>query len=92
MDVDASKLKRLRLSRFLTQVELAERAGITEAAYNRIENNHNGARVSTVRKLADALGVDPAELVDLYALPPAPRDRRAWHRERSGTIDPDSTA
>lgn len=58
------KIKRLRDARALTQEELATRAGITVAALSRIERNSAEPRPTTRRKLAEALGVDPAELVE----------------------------
>jgi transcriptional regulator with XRE-family HTH domain len=56
-------LKRLRTLRALTQVELAEKAGITPATVVRIERNQAEPHMSTLRKLAGALGVAPSELV-----------------------------
>jgi transcriptional regulator with XRE-family HTH domain len=56
-------LKRLRTLRALTQTELAEKALITPATVVRIERNQTEPHMSTIRKLAEALGVDPAELV-----------------------------
>jgi transcriptional regulator with XRE-family HTH domain len=43
---------------------LAERAGITESAVARAERNETEPHMTTVRKLADALGVHPRELVE----------------------------
>ena len=57
------RLKTLRIRRALTQQELAERAGISSNALNRIELNKAEPHMSTLRKLAKALDVDPAELV-----------------------------
>jgi transcriptional regulator with XRE-family HTH domain len=56
-------LKRLRTLRALTQVELAEKARVTPATVVRIERNQAEPHMSTLRKLAQALNVDPAELV-----------------------------
>ncbi len=56
-------LKRLRTLRAITQVELAEKARITPATVVRIERNQAEPHMSTIRKLAGALKVDPAELV-----------------------------
>ena len=56
-------LKRLRTLSALTQVELAEKAHVTPATVVRIERNQAEPHMSTIRKLAAALGVDPAELV-----------------------------
>ena len=58
------KLKRQRTRRALTQAELAERAGVTTATVARIERNEIEPRMPTLRKLAQALGVDPAELAE----------------------------
>jgi transcriptional regulator with XRE-family HTH domain len=58
------RLKRQRTRRALTQAELAERAGVTTATVARIERDEIEPRMTTLRKLADALNVDPAELVE----------------------------
>ena len=57
------KVKRLRDERALTQEELADKAGLTVAALSRIERNNAEPRPPTRRKLAEALGVDPSELI-----------------------------
>jgi transcriptional regulator with XRE-family HTH domain len=58
------KIKRLRDRRAITQEQLAEEAKITVAALSRIERNHAEPRPSTRMRLAEALGVDPAELIE----------------------------
>jgi len=58
-----TRLRALRQRAFLTQVELGEKAGMSEATINRLEQGKHDARISTVRKLAAVLGVPPAELV-----------------------------
>ena len=57
------RLKILRQRAFLTQIELALRAGLAEVTVNRLEQGKQTARISTIRKLASALGVLPEELV-----------------------------
>jgi transcriptional regulator with XRE-family HTH domain len=57
-------LKRQRIRKALTQEELARRAGLTTASVARIERNETEPRMSTLRKLAKALEVDPAEFVE----------------------------
>jgi transcriptional regulator with XRE-family HTH domain len=57
------RLKNLRIRRALTQQELADRAGISTNALNRIELNKAEPHMSTLRKLAQALDVDPTELI-----------------------------
>ncbi len=58
------KLKRLRTLNALTQAELAERAGLTTAAVARIERDEAEPRPSTLRKLAEALDVQPRDLIE----------------------------
>ena len=58
------RLKRQRTRRALTQAELAERADVTTATVARIERDEIEPRMTTLRKLAQALEVDPAVLVE----------------------------
>jgi transcriptional regulator with XRE-family HTH domain len=57
------RLREVRQRLFVTQAELSERTGIAEATISRLENGMQQARISTVRRLAEALGVEPGELV-----------------------------
>ena len=57
------RLKDLRIARALTQEELAAKAGMGKNTVNRMERNITEPRPSTLRKLSEALEVDPAELV-----------------------------
>lgn len=57
------KLRQIRTRRALTQEQVAKRANITTAAVARIERNEAEPRMTTLGKLAQALEVDPAELV-----------------------------
>ncbi len=59
-----TKLNQLRTREALTQRDLSERTGLTIAAISRIERNQVEPRLSTVRKLANALGVHPSELIE----------------------------
>jgi transcriptional regulator with XRE-family HTH domain len=56
-------LKKLRILNALTQAQLAQRAGLTPAAVARIERNETEPRMTTLRKLSEALGAEPRELV-----------------------------
>ena len=56
-------LRRRRVRKALTQEELARKARLTTASVARIERNETEPRMSTLRKLAKALDIDPAELV-----------------------------
>ena len=57
-------LRRLRTLNALTQGELAEKAGLTTAAVARIERDEAEPRPSTLRKLSEALNVQPRELIE----------------------------
>jgi transcriptional regulator with XRE-family HTH domain len=63
MEVNVQKLRELRRRRVLTLRELEEESGVSYNTVWRIENGYRQARPSTIRKLAMALGVEPAELV-----------------------------
>lgn len=68
VDGQMHRLRTLRLEAALTQVELADRAGLNAATVVALEAGTRGARPPTVRKLATALGIAPRELVHLHAL------------------------
>lgn len=61
------RLKDLRVRRALTQEELADKARIGKNTVNRIERNLTEPHMSTLRKIAAALGVEPSELVKVEA-------------------------
>ena len=58
-----AQVKRTREQALLTQQELAERAGVGLTTLNRIENDRAEPHFRTIRKLAEALGVDPKTLI-----------------------------
>jgi transcriptional regulator with XRE-family HTH domain len=53
-----------RVKRFMTQEQLARTADISVRQVVRIERNEVEPRFTTILKLAEALGVEPSELVD----------------------------
>jgi transcriptional regulator with XRE-family HTH domain len=57
------QVKTVRERALLTQEELADRAGIGTATLNRIEKDRVEPHFRTIRKLANALDVDPSELL-----------------------------
>jgi transcriptional regulator with XRE-family HTH domain len=57
------RLQEWRTRRALSQQELADRAGTTKANISRIETGQQVPRPATIRKLAEALGIAPDELV-----------------------------
>ena len=60
----SKRIKTLRAERGLTQAKLAERAGVTLAYIGRLETGHYDPQLSTLRKLAKALKVSIADLVE----------------------------
>jgi transcriptional regulator with XRE-family HTH domain len=61
---DGEKLRTLREARFLSHRDLAKRANVSPTTVLNLEAGRVEAQRRTVRKLAEALGVDPAELVE----------------------------
>ena len=57
------RLKELREGRFLSQRDLAEKAGVNAVTIARLEGGKQEPTFRTIRKLAAALGVEPGELV-----------------------------
>ncbi len=58
-----NNLKRWREYRLITQQELADAAGLGVASVVRIENNRTEPRFRTIKKLADALNLEPEQLL-----------------------------
>jgi transcriptional regulator with XRE-family HTH domain len=62
--IDGENLQRLRLEKFWSRDELSEKSGIHRDHIGRLERGEGGnSRPPTVRRLAEALGVDPRELL-----------------------------
>jgi transcriptional regulator with XRE-family HTH domain len=63
--IHGTKLKHLRERRFISREELAEKVGSHRDHIGRLERGEiANPRMTTIRNLAEALGVDPAELVE----------------------------
>jgi transcriptional regulator with XRE-family HTH domain len=63
VEVDVEKLRTLREERVLTLRELGEKADVSKDTIWRLEHGRSGAYPSTIRKLAQALEVEPRELI-----------------------------
>jgi transcriptional regulator with XRE-family HTH domain len=63
MEVDGMKVRHLRERRSLSLRELSNISGVNYNAIWRIEVGRTGAQPRTVRRLAEALGVEPHELM-----------------------------
>jgi len=64
MEVNVGKLKELRRLRAMSQQELADAAGVGRNTISRIERGETGAQGRTLRRVAEVLGVDVAQLVE----------------------------
>ena len=64
----AVRLYKLRISRDLTQAELAERSGVDQANISDIENGDANPTAKTIGRLAAGLGVNAAALLDRTSL------------------------
>jgi transcriptional regulator with XRE-family HTH domain len=62
-EVNGQRLRQLRVQRALSLRALAQRSGVAFDTINKLELGHRPARLVTIRKLADALGVEPKELM-----------------------------
>ena len=63
VEVDGPKLRELRRRRMLSLRELEQRSGVAFDNINKLENDKRRAQPRTLRKLAEALGVEPSELM-----------------------------
>ena len=63
MPFDRARFQYLREQSVLTQAELASRDGISELSVHKIETGQQEPRPATIRKLARALKIKPAELI-----------------------------
>lgn len=61
--VDGQEIRRLRLEQAMSLRDLGQRSGVAFDTINRLELGKQGAQPRTVRKLAEALGVVPTELM-----------------------------
>jgi transcriptional regulator with XRE-family HTH domain len=63
MEVNVERVRELRREQVLSLRDLEERSGVSYNTIWRIEDRRRGAHPRTIRKLADAFGVDPKELI-----------------------------
>lgn len=62
-DIDGQRLRELRVERALTLRALGEKSGVAYDTINKLELGQRPARLSTIRRLAEALNVDPKEFM-----------------------------
>ena len=58
-------LRVLRIEKGLTQSQLAEKAGINEKYYGRIERNESSPTIDTIEAICKALRIDAAYLFSI---------------------------
>jgi transcriptional regulator with XRE-family HTH domain len=63
MEVNVERLRELRKHRVLSMRELEERSGVSYNTIWRLEAGRQGAQPRTIRRLSEALGVEPHELI-----------------------------
>jgi transcriptional regulator with XRE-family HTH domain len=63
LEVDGKRLRRLRVEQALTLRDLGEMSGVAYDTINKLELGRRPAHASTIRRLADALDVEPRELM-----------------------------
>ena len=67
MKDDAKKLgenlKKLRVKKDISQIELARILGVDRSFVSNVENGKNNPTLSTLRKIASALGVSTSKLL-----------------------------
>jgi transcriptional regulator with XRE-family HTH domain len=59
----AKIFKKARLKQDLTQIELAELAGLSASSYGKIERTESKPSTESLRKLAKALKIDSSEVL-----------------------------
>jgi transcriptional regulator with XRE-family HTH domain len=63
VSIEGERLRQLRVQRAISQVDLGRVTGIAQSTISNLEAGNRPARLSTIRKLAEALGVEPKELM-----------------------------
>jgi transcriptional regulator with XRE-family HTH domain len=73
-------LRAARRAKLLTQEELAREAGLNRVTIWQLETGIRNPQLSTIRRLTEALGVTPEQLLE-----PPPRPKRRAGMARGGT-------
>jgi len=63
ININGRRLRELRIERALSLRALGERSRVAYDTINKLELGRRPAHASTIRKLAEALGVEPKELM-----------------------------
>jgi transcriptional regulator with XRE-family HTH domain len=85
-------LREARLRRRMSQQSLADSAGVARVTVSQIELGKSGPRPHIARRLADALGFQPSEIVESAPLPKAcvcPRHRSLLNSRAKDNLFPE---
>ena len=85
MQIDPSRLRAQRLRAFMTQQDLAQETGLAKSTISLLERGQQRARISTVRRLAEAFHVDPSELLVETPLKESRYPRSSTERDEQTT-------
>lgn len=89
-----NRIRELRKRVGFTQVEMAEKLGVSQPQFARLENGVNEITLSQIRKIASILGVKPFELFLLDEQPePLTEEEREFlrlFRKSKGTNNTDA--
>lgn len=80
----SANVRRIRRDKGLRQVDLAKRAGVSQAAISLLEQQKAGASIGMLASISEALGVGFA---DLLAEPPAVDAAEAERLARIGGVE-----
>src|SRR5437764_14974183 len=72
------RLRAIRRSRRCTLRTVATRSGLSESFLSQVERGQSSASIASLRRVADALGVSLADLVEVELLPGPRVLRRGW--------------
>ena len=61
------RLRELRVKKLLTAGQLAEKSGVSGAAIFKLERGEHSPSLATIKKLSEALGVNPEEVEEFKA-------------------------
>jgi transcriptional regulator with XRE-family HTH domain len=61
--IDGERLRHIRKQRLLTQVELSKMTGVAQDSISSLETGKREAHPGTIKKLAEALDVEPRKLL-----------------------------
>lgn len=59
-----SKIKEARLSKHISQKDMAEQLGLSASTYSNYENNYREPKLETIEKICDVLGITINELIN----------------------------